>query len=134
MHADDTTESRLYQPMASFQNIFDDPRFEKRSIAIVDNDTEKDQPLYLPGRTKMQKNDHAPAYIPDKERFSIQSILALGQSNTESSLVVDVQNPCEITDPQLDSKQLQRNRSLAGNELDFSGSASGPSDALQHKY
>ncbi len=29
MHADDTPESRLYQPMASFQNIFGPPGLKK---------------------------------------------------------------------------------------------------------
>ncbi|WP_257294153.1 hypothetical protein [Endozoicomonas sp. YOMI1] len=89
MRTYETTENYLQQPTVPFHNPFDDPRYEKRSLVIVDSHTE-DQPLYLPVRMKLQNNDHAPTYIPDNERFSIQSILGLGPSNSQSSSVADI--------------------------------------------
>ncbi|MBO9495452.1 hypothetical protein J7438_15340 [Thalassotalea sp. G20_0] len=56
-------------------NPFDDPRFEKRTIVIVNSHLQ-----YLPVRIKLQTNDHAPPYIPANECFSIQSILGIGSS------------------------------------------------------
>ncbi|WP_257293702.1 hypothetical protein [Endozoicomonas sp. YOMI1] len=156
MRTDKTTENYLQQPAVTFHNPFDDPRFEKRSIVVVDSHAKEDQPLYLPVRIKPQNNDHAPTYIPDNECFSIQSILGLGQSNSQCSSVIDIHyNPCEITNPlpnnhnlvdlfstpkvpvsitnpQLNSKQLQRNTSPAGTELDFKASASGESLTISH--
>ncbi|WP_257297211.1 hypothetical protein [Endozoicomonas sp. YOMI1] len=78
MRTDETTENWLQQPTVSFRNPSDDLRFEKRSIVIVYSHTKEDQPLHLPVRIEPQNNDHTHTYIPDNERFSIQSILELG--------------------------------------------------------
>ncbi|WP_422461312.1 hypothetical protein [Endozoicomonas sp. ALB115] len=60
---DETTENHLQQPAVPFHNPFDDPRFEKRSIVIIDNLTRQDQVLDFTVRRKLQSSD--PTYIYD---------------------------------------------------------------------
>ncbi|MBO9494371.1 hypothetical protein J7438_09780 [Thalassotalea sp. G20_0] len=73
-----TNEHHLQQPTKSFHKALNDSRFENRSIVIAYSDTEEDQPLHLPVKTGSQNNDPAPVYIPENERFSIYSLLGLG--------------------------------------------------------
>ncbi|WP_257295824.1 hypothetical protein [Endozoicomonas sp. YOMI1] len=89
MRTDETTKKYLQQPTVPFHNPFDDTRVEKRSIASVDNITKEDQLFYLPVRIEPLNNDHAPTYIPENERFSIQPATDTGQSTPQSSSVVD---------------------------------------------
>ncbi|WP_257286187.1 hypothetical protein [Endozoicomonas sp. SESOKO1] len=70
-------------------NPFRESWFEKRTIAVVDSRTENAHPLYLPVRIEPKNNGHAATYIPENERFSIQSILGLGQPTTQSQAAVD---------------------------------------------
>lgn len=74
MHTDRMPE-RYLQQSVPFHNPFDAPRFEKRTIVIVNSHLQ-----YLPVRIELQTNDHAPPYIPANECFSIQSILGIGSS------------------------------------------------------
>ncbi|WP_257295638.1 hypothetical protein, partial [Endozoicomonas sp. YOMI1] len=99
MRTYETTKYNFQQPTVLFNNPFADPGFDKRSIVIVDSHTKEDQPLDLPVRIKSQ-NNHPPRYIPDNERFSIKSILGLGQSTSRSPSAVDIHyHPCEIFNP-----------------------------------
>ncbi|WBA79519.1 hypothetical protein [Endozoicomonas sp. GU-1] len=75
MPADTMPERYLQQSAVPFHNPFDDPRFEKRTIVIVNSHLP-----YLPVRIEQQTTDHAPTYIPANECFSIQSILGIGSS------------------------------------------------------
>ncbi|MBO9494513.1 hypothetical protein J7438_10490 [Thalassotalea sp. G20_0] len=58
---DETTENHLQQPAVPFHNPFDDPRFEKRSIVIIDGLTRQDQVLDITVRRKLQRSE--PTYI-----------------------------------------------------------------------
>ncbi|WP_257295127.1 hypothetical protein [Endozoicomonas sp. YOMI1] len=92
MRTDKTTKNYLQQSAIPFHNPFDDPRFEKRAIVMVNSHLH-----YLPVSIELQTNDHAPIYIPDNEHFSIQSILGLGQSiSTSSSVDRNPHHPVEI--------------------------------------
>ncbi len=73
-----TDENHLQRPTKSFHKALNDSRFENRSIVIAYSDTEEDQPRHLPVKTGSQNNDPAPVYIPENERFSIYSLLGLG--------------------------------------------------------
>ncbi|WP_257294021.1 hypothetical protein [Endozoicomonas sp. YOMI1] len=98
MHFSETTENNHHQTTVPFHNPFDDPRFEKRSIVIVANRTKKDQQPDLKVRNKHQDNDPPTSYSPDNQPFSIQSILGIGPSTSQSSLFVDnnLHQPVEI--------------------------------------
>ncbi len=78
MSKDETTENHLQQPAVPFHNPFDDPRFEKRSIVIIDNLTRKDQVLDFSIRRKLQSSD--PTYIYD---------MGLPQTASQCLLCVD---------------------------------------------
>ncbi|WP_257263777.1 hypothetical protein [Endozoicomonas sp. ONNA2] len=86
---DENTKNYLQQTTVAFHNPFDIPRFEKRSIAIINNQTEGHQSGNLPAGIKPLNNEQAPKYIPDNEPFSIQSILELGKSTSAGSSVVN---------------------------------------------
>ncbi|MBO9481955.1 hypothetical protein [Salinisphaera sp. G21_0] len=83
------TKNHLQQLTLPFNNPFNDYRFKKRSVVIVFSNTIKDQPLHLTVRTEALNDKPAPKYIPDNERFSIQSILGLSPLALQSSSVVD---------------------------------------------
>ncbi len=121
MRSDETVKHRLQQPKVLFNDPSGDPRLEKRSILMVSSHLQEDHPFYLPVRIQPRNNDHVPKYIPGNERFSIQSILGLEQSTSQNTLVAN---------PQLDSEQLQRDTSPAGNELDDKATVSGSDESL----
>ncbi len=125
MRADETVKHCLQQPKVLFNDPSGDPRLEKRPILMVSSHLQEDHPLYLPVRIQPRNNDHAPKYIPDNERFSIQSILGLEQSTSQNTLVAN---------PQLDSEQLQRDTSPAENELDDKAPASGSDESLTSSH
>ncbi len=83
-------KNHLQQATVPFHNPFNNPSFEKRSIEIVYRNPEEDQPLDLTVRKEpLFRDQQTPTYIPGNESFSIQSILGLGQSTPQSSLLVD---------------------------------------------
>lgn len=117
MRADETVKHCLQQPRVLFNDPSGDPRLEKRSILMVSSHLQEDHPL----RIQPRNNDHVPKYIPGNERFSIQSILGLEQSTSQNALVAN---------PPLDSEQLHRDTSPAGNELDDKATASDSDESL----
>ncbi|USE35474.1 hypothetical protein [Endozoicomonas sp. SCSIO W0465] len=79
----------LQQQTVPFHGPFNNPALEKRSTVIVHNHPEDDQPFNLSVRREPVNCDQIPTYIPDNESFSIQSILGIEQSTSQSPSLVD---------------------------------------------
>ncbi|WP_257286528.1 hypothetical protein [Endozoicomonas sp. SESOKO1] len=87
IRTDEMAENHFHQQTVPFHNPFHDSRFKKRSVAVVVSHAIKGPPLHLPVTTDAQKDQPAPAYIPENEHFSIQSILGLGPSSLQDPSV-----------------------------------------------
>ncbi|WBA86342.1 hypothetical protein [Endozoicomonas sp. GU-1] len=111
MSKDGTTENHLQQPAIPFHNPFDDPRFEKRSIVIIDNLTRKDQVLDFSIRRKLQSSDPTYIYDMDLPQTASQCLLCVDNNlhqpayNTDWAFVNNhfmPATPATIVPPALD--------------------------------
>ncbi|WP_257296520.1 hypothetical protein [Endozoicomonas sp. YOMI1] len=120
MRTDETTKNHLQQAKLTFHNPFDDPRFEKRPVVIVNRNTKIDQVIDYTVRRKLQNNAPPRTYTPDNERFSDQSRLGLSQSISQS-LPVSGDLAQAGVDPSDEScnLQIEHNRERYKNNPDY---------------
>ncbi|MBO9496694.1 hypothetical protein J7438_21785 [Thalassotalea sp. G20_0] len=115
----ETTGDDHQQTVVPFHNPFNDSRFEKRSIVIVNSHTKKDRQPDVTVRNKRYDNHPGTSYKFGNQPFSIQSILGLEQAASQNPQVLynNLHQPAEIfntTEPvMIIQPQLATNSSSA---------------------